>query len=159
MQVEVRCPQCDRTFEPNKRWQRFCSHRCKTAHWYALNADAHKAKRRARHAAKADARRTEQAGLAGAASRSAVGMDDHKGRVFNASTGLQIERPAARSTHAVGVIASIRKGNDTPPTPPRGGVGSLGRLGNAGKAPPPGINVFGLAKTLVPLRRWTGRPA
>ena len=64
----MQCLQCEREFDPHKRWQRFCSNRCKTAHWYALNTEAHKTKRRARHAAaKANARPTEQAGLAGAA--------------------------------------------------------------------------------------------
>ena len=46
------CPHCGKVFEPRKRWQRFCSNRCKTAAWYALNADAHKARLRARRAAK-----------------------------------------------------------------------------------------------------------
>ena len=49
----AQCPQCDQTFQPRKRWQRFCSSRCKAAYWYALNAGAQKAKQRtARRAAK-----------------------------------------------------------------------------------------------------------
>jgi hypothetical protein len=41
----------------------------------------------------------------------------------------------------------------------RDGLGPVGTFSRAGNARPPGINVFGLAKTLVPLRRWPGRPA
>ena len=50
------CPHCGKVFEPGKRWQRFCSNRCKAKHWYAANAGRTR-KARATRAAKAAAKR------------------------------------------------------------------------------------------------------
>ena len=56
------CPHCGKVFEPGKRWQRFCSNRCKAKHWNAANAGTQAAKARAKRAA----RRTMRAAAADA---------------------------------------------------------------------------------------------
>lgn len=83
----------------------------------------------------------------------------HDGKVIVASAGTGSPAdPDRKGSLPCRWKCLMMLGNRSMGTPIRFS-GSSEHATYARTARPPGINVFGLAKTLVPLRRWPGRPA